>query len=464
MPDLGVESESDKLVHDLRVKATRLEFSIKTGIHFLKRLESNLDGEDQVRNLEYIKFAIQYLESSLTTDTKQQEEPNFLHLGENDLEAGQPHVPLQTCKSMPVLSTSTSGEILITSLSNTTLPTECERCQVYVNVIKERTDAFHKMKDKYNELSTRYHSEAKQLEKVTIDKEILEKEMEELTATLFDQANRMVAEEAKLRDNVTKTNLLLSGKLEESMILFGERESELYKMRKKLGALEMKLKRHSSLKWTSLKPDSNEKVDFVKRESIEPSNEERIVTYVDSTALSEFKSFLKEANYNSSKSQLKSTPSSETINSMTPVSNTVQQSTLLKKIINDEIEPLLAYSFKALSKKKLLNCLSRHLCSISVEKTDNKDKCSVCGLRKPAVFALHLDSDTFLIDGICKEKFESIIEFYSMISTIAKKSAKVPLLELFRWFSAARCKMSALRIATMTNYDNDDATSNIIIL
>jgi len=80
-----------------------------------------------------------------------------------------------------------------------------------------------------------------------MSKDILDQELEELTSQLFDQANKMVIEEATLREQIENNNHELVGELKDLSKKFESREDELRDLKRYLVALDAAKQRSHSL-------------------------------------------------------------------------------------------------------------------------------------------------------------------------------------------------------------------------
>ncbi|KAI9203042.1 uncharacterized protein BJ171DRAFT_511658 [Polychytrium aggregatum] len=92
-------------------------------------------------------------------------------------------------------------------------------------------------------------------ERIQLSKDILDQELEELTAQLFDQANKMVIDEARMRDNLENANKELRCELKDWIRRFETRGEELKDLQRSLRALQAAKARSASI--TALSPGTS---------------------------------------------------------------------------------------------------------------------------------------------------------------------------------------------------------------
>ncbi|KAJ3130521.1 rab guanine nucleotide exchange factor S2 [Nowakowskiella sp. JEL0407] len=115
---------------------------------------------------------------------------------------------------------------------------KCANCRELMLNVDNLTDNVEYLKRDITTLANQLEEERAAREGTQLSKDILEQELEELTAQLFDQANRMVVEEARLRDDLENANKMLRGELKDWVKKVDNREDELRELKKSLLALE----------------------------------------------------------------------------------------------------------------------------------------------------------------------------------------------------------------------------------
>ncbi|KAJ1566902.1 hypothetical protein HK405_007985 [Cladochytrium tenue] len=122
----------------------------------------------------------------------------------------------------------------------------CAGCRDLMLQVDRQNDAIEALRAEVTGLVDQLEAERALRDRVQLSKDILDQELEELTAQLFDQANRMVIDEARLRDELESSNRDLRGQLQLLLRKFETREDELRDLRRSLRALEAaKLRRAS---------------------------------------------------------------------------------------------------------------------------------------------------------------------------------------------------------------------------
>ncbi|KAG5456613.1 MAG: hypothetical protein BJ554DRAFT_3600, partial [Olpidium bornovanus] len=110
----------------------------------------------------------------------------------------------------------------------------CPNCRELLLQIDRHHDVETDLTQEIEQLEQQLAREQQALAQMTLSKQLLEQEMEDLTASLFEQANRMVMEESAMRDALEKKNKELEGKLESTVSAVAKREEELKVVRKTL--------------------------------------------------------------------------------------------------------------------------------------------------------------------------------------------------------------------------------------
>ncbi|TPX61132.1 hypothetical protein SpCBS45565_g07332 [Spizellomyces sp. 'palustris'] len=124
---------------------------------------------------------------------------------------------------------------------------KCHICRDMMLQLHHLQDTIDGLKLDITDLADQLEGERAVRDRLQLSKDILDQELEELTAQLFDQANRMVIDEAKMRDELEHSNRQLRGELSEVMQNFQRRDDELQQLRQSLRALEAAKLRSSSV-------------------------------------------------------------------------------------------------------------------------------------------------------------------------------------------------------------------------
>ncbi|KAJ3054638.1 hypothetical protein HK097_001246 [Rhizophlyctis rosea] len=131
--------------------------------------------------------------------------------------------------------------------SDSTTTRRCDHCRDLLLQRDNDRETINLLKRDITTLADQLEDERQNGERIQQSKDILDQELEELTAQLFDQANRMVIEEARMRDELESTNKELRGQLTDFTQTMRNREDELRRLRHSLRALEAAKLRSSSM-------------------------------------------------------------------------------------------------------------------------------------------------------------------------------------------------------------------------
>lgn len=123
-------------------------------------------------------------------------------------------------------------------LSSPDLSTSCEKCKnLKENLVRSRNEV-SLLKSEVLTLKSHLEEEQGARERIQLSKDILDQELEELTAQLFDQANKMVIDEARMRDQLENANHELQSEWKKLLKKFENREGELNDLKRCLVALD----------------------------------------------------------------------------------------------------------------------------------------------------------------------------------------------------------------------------------
>ncbi|KAI9146252.1 hypothetical protein BKA69DRAFT_1120738 [Paraphysoderma sedebokerense] len=282
------------------------------------------------------------------------------------------------------------------SRSATRMPPPCANCRGHLLKVDKQADQIKELKEEIRKLNMFISEEAVIKEQISVAKTILETEIEELTAQLFDQANKMVVEEAKMREELEVANRGLKGKLEETIKQFKQRDEELKELREMLITSARKRASFSS----KSRPDVGSSCDSL-HSSI----------HIDGNQFAEFQQFLKLV---TTTKESKDNPILGLI--IGDANSKVLGSGFVKKIFVEDVEPCLfpASAFSSpgkellksvsLFRRKMLDavvnntCEIRHYLDVPGDKEKEKDKpipkvkCMLCGVVGECEFKIRFNS------------------------------------------------------------------------
>ncbi|KAJ3088899.1 rab guanine nucleotide exchange factor S2 [Quaeritorhiza haematococci] len=114
----------------------------------------------------------------------------------------------------------------------------CTQCRELMLQLDHYQDTVNYLKRDVTVLANQLEEERATRDRIQLSKDILDQELEELTAQLFDQANRMVIDEARMRDQLETSNRELQGELKDLLKKCETREDELRDLKRSLFAIE----------------------------------------------------------------------------------------------------------------------------------------------------------------------------------------------------------------------------------
>ncbi|KAJ1505580.1 Guanine nucleotide exchange factor (GEF) which may activate RAB8A and RAB8B [Coelomomyces lativittatus] len=308
----------------------------------------------------------------------------------------------------------------------------CANCSLLSLRVDHTMETVNRLENQVAFLKKNLEMEVNLRERTQVAKEVLETELEELTAQLFDQANKMVEAEAKRRDELEITNRGLA-------VTLKSREEEFEQLKNALARLES-VKRKSI---TGNHPSS----------ALEP-------VVLDGHELKQFIEFLK---------RVTAMPESALLSTETLAEP------LMKKCFTEDVEPCLAPLhagvLNGLVKKRVLDVLIHgqyEFQTLSTTPTDGL-KCFLCGTLRECGFGFHAkglslpgirplfpNSTVYPIDVFCRLRLLAIGHFYSFIYKLKlDKLGQKSILELFKSWLLHKRQMAEARIGSVDLFKED---------
>jgi len=200
-------------------------------------------------------------------------------------------------------------QVLIYKKLNSTRSVLHKEMSEHVNCINEKEELEKKLQELQNlleekdktieELRSELDTEKGSAESLRKEKQTVQDEVEELTKSLFEEANKLVADEARKRHKVEKINKIISEKLKDSQLQLEAQTEQLTELRKRMEEM-------------SFENLTNKKImEDNKRMNILSSDTSEEIAYdidsIDTYLLAEFKDFISSA-FNVRMSKLHSIP------------------------------------------------------------------------------------------------------------------------------------------------------------
>jgi len=201
-------------------------------------------------------------------------------------------------------------QVLIYKKLNSTRSVLHKEMLAHVNCINEKEELEKKVQElqtlleekdkKVEELKAELKEEKKSADVLRKEKLTVQDEVEELTKSLFEEANKLVADEARKRHKMEKINKIISGKYKDSQQQLETQNQQLSELRKKME--EINFENITNRKMM----EDNKRISILS--SI--SDEDQLsydVNSIDTFLLAEFKDFISSA-FNVKMSKLHSIP------------------------------------------------------------------------------------------------------------------------------------------------------------
>ncbi|OUM69061.1 hypothetical protein PIROE2DRAFT_38559, partial [Piromyces sp. E2] len=249
------------------------------------------------------------------------------------------------------------------------------------------------------------------------ERQTVQDEVEELTKSLFEEANKLVADEARKRHKVEKINRIMSGKLKDSQVQLDAQTQQLNELRKKMEEIN-----NENVTNRKMMEDN-------KRLSVLSEVSDETVVYdvnsIDTFLLAEFKDFISSA-FNVRMSRLHSIP-------------------YMKNCLEDDIMPCLRFgsdpkiSWKRLTEEIASNSLLLQEISPSSPLLNRPERsssisvvvngCQACGRpntqSNPIRFQFRIEkqnksesSEWSPLCSVCRDRIVACCEFYNFIRHI----------------------------------------------
>jgi hypothetical protein len=329
---------------------------------------------------------------------------------------------------------------------------------------------------RYSALQEELIKERETKDRILLSKDILEQELEELTEQLFDQANNMVIEEARTREELENKNHDLKAEVKTLMKRIEGREEEIKEMKKIVTALKTAKARSASI--TSIASNTSTgggslagvPKGIFSFESM--SNNTVGVHFIDGIIYSEFLDFVRISMQSNSQPVAQATTS-------------ILSTNFMKRCILEDIEPCLYYCYnfsgaaKTISsggmssslKKRLLDAITKGLCEFGFPKEDiendknssastpQKTKCSTCTVLRECQFKVKFGEkgkeEDLTICRPCKDRVSSCLDFFAYSNYLRQNKHNLSILSIFRCFMWLRRRIAAARIANCSLFEAD---------
>lgn len=382
----------------------------------------------------------------------------------------------------------------------------CDICAKFKTENDKLNDSIQKLTYEKQEVEEKLTAETKAKLRIKKSKEIMDQEVEELTSSLFDQANVMVIKESRARDDLNIKNKDLLKTISSLKILLETREHAMVELKKSLYSVQVSNRTEnefdSTQRISTVSPrklsNATDKDKFQKPASesgfngythtiVSGYDEFRSFIGADGIIFKEFQDFIRtviEAQKQTAEKALSSTMSSA----------------FIKRCLTEDIEPCLWYSYQVSqstalptsTKKKLLDLSMKGQIEFRIfipssvpetpanEKSDEKitnfksfackDKCFFCTIPRDCEYEMRLGpvdskqpasrSEWFLTCRFCRDRCCATIDFFTFLSylrqgLIGPGKAGSTILSLFRQVMWLRRRMHLAKVGSCSMFESE---------
>ncbi|ORX54867.1 hypothetical protein BCR36DRAFT_581745 [Piromyces finnis] len=188
-------------------------------------------------------------------------------------------------------------QVLIYKKLNSTRSVLHKEMLAHVNCINEKEELEKRVQELQNlleekekaieELQAELNTEKGSAESLKKERQTVQDEVEELTKSLFEEANKLVADEARKRHKVEKINKIMSGKLRDSQLQLDTQTQQLKELRKKMEEINFENITNKKMM------EDNKRLSILSEVSDETIAYD--VNSIDTFLLAEFKDFISSA-------------------------------------------------------------------------------------------------------------------------------------------------------------------------
>ena len=324
----------------------------------------------------------------------------------------------------------------------------CVQCTQRMLTIDKLYESINENQSLINTLSNQIKQEQEAKERILVSKEILEQELEDLTEQLFDQANNMVIEEAKNREDLEHKNISLTAELSGAMKRAQGREDEIQDLKRIINALKSaKIKAIQSTSSLNVSPSMgilpNLSVEDVPKGVFSFENLPATVMtnniYIDGIIYGEVQDHI----------------------SCTLMSSEINTSTqFMKRVIYEDVEPCLFYNYsfsgslKSIGsggpassfRKKFLESVIKCTCQMAkdqqaspynernLEKQNSRLKCALCTVVRDVTikFSFGVKPEEIQVCSFCKDRVLACKDFFSYNNFLRQNKPNSSILNIFR--------------------------------
>ncbi|KAJ3262026.1 hypothetical protein HK103_003869 [Boothiomyces macroporosus] len=353
---------------------------------------------------------------------------------------------------------------------------KCEKCHVSllkIDALNEKLDSANKL---IYDLEGRLHKEIKSKKASQQAKEMMDKEIEDITAELFARANQMVIDESRKVEELYAANKELTKQMDDAAARLKERELELYQASQCLHELQSTAIHSSSFsKQTSIKkPGQAHEIPSPTHRLPTEFNHSVIAGFdrfptsmaVDGFIFQEFQELIKVIVLSANMPSLQAFQA-------------IHGTLFLKRCQIEDVEPCLYYNYQTNStfksygpgltqsfKKKILDlCIRGQVHPSVIEVSENspipKAKCLMCTAIRECEYLVKLGPSDAPKQEVahscraCRDRLVSVTDFFNFITFISANTQGATILSTFKQVLWLRRRMQLAKIGSGSMFETE---------
>jgi hypothetical protein len=347
---------------------------------------------------------------------------------------------------------------------------KCQRCHRAFLLVDQLKDQLAASESLCNEMKGRLEKEIQARKIVQKAKEMMDQEIEEITAELFSRANQMVVDEAWKMDQLQTTNRELTKQVSDLKSRCKEKENELAQVTKCLYDLQASNMLHAN--YSTQKKEQKSDCEPKERKAefshsiISGFDQFHSVIAGDGFIFQEFQDFMRIVVVSANQVS-------------TQAYQSIHSSVFMKRMMIESVEPCLYYtyqpnsSFKALGtglsqsfKKKLLDYCIRgqiHIAPKDAEPTtpSMKEKCMVCTVARECEYRVSMGP----LDGpkpesspccrFCRDRVLATQDFFLFVTYLATGKHSATILSLFKQILWLKRRMALAVVGSCSLFETE---------
>ncbi|KAJ3272990.1 RAB3A interacting protein [Terramyces sp. JEL0728] len=352
---------------------------------------------------------------------------------------------------------------------------KCEKCHkslLKIDALNEKLDSAQKL---IHELEGRLNKEIKSKKASQQAKEVMDKEIEEITAELFARANQMVIDESRKVEELYAANKDLTKQMKEAAARLKERELELFQASQCLHELQSTTIHSSSFsKQISVKKSSQTEVHSPSNKTPTEFNHTIIAGFdrfpttmaVDGFIFQEFQELIK---------VMVVSANTQPAQAFQAIHSTL----FMKRCQLEDVEPCLYYNYQVNStfkahgpgltqslKKRILDLCIRGqvqtaVAEISETSSIPKTKCLMCTAIRECEYLVKLGAVDLPKPEVvhscraCRDRLVAVTDFFTFVSFIGANTQGSTILSTFKQVLWLRRRMQLAKIGSSSMFETE---------